>query len=145
MLTLDGMTGPAPAEVIEALTAALTKAQQSVGAYSENENNRPPEAIVNRRVTRESIGRELQACGEAGAAMLHDAAEFRMFVAERRLLLAQYGFDDSPFPVRVSLTVQPERLGALLVVTFLDRLACVDPKRRYDAIFLPEAEMMEIA
>jgi hypothetical protein len=138
------MTGPAPAEVIEALTAAVAQAGQQVGAYSENENNRPPQSIVNRRASRESIGRELEACGDAGVAMLHDAAEFRIFVAKRRLLLAQYGFDDSPFPSMVTLKAQPKRLGVLLIVTFLDRLACVDPKRWYDAIFLPEAEMMEI-
>ncbi|AYM81854.1 hypothetical protein G6L67_11790 [Agrobacterium tumefaciens] len=144
MLTLDGMTGPAPADIIEALTAAVAQAGQRVGAYSENEKNRPPQSIVNRRASRESIGRELEACGDAGAAMLHDAAEFRMFVAKRRLLLAQYGFDDSPFPSMVTLKAQPERLGVLLIVTFLDRLACVDPKRWYDAIFLPEAETMEI-
>lgn len=144
MLTLDGMTEPAPAEVIEALTAAVAQAGQSVGVYSENENNRPPHSIVNRRTSRELIGKEWRACGAASTAMLHDAVEFRMFAASRRLLLAQYGFDDSPFPARVSLKAQPERLGALLMVTFLDRLACVDPRRRYDAIFLPEAEMMEI-
>lgn len=144
MLTLDGMTEPAPAEVIEALTAAAVEARQNVEAYRQNENNRPPHSIVNRRVNREQIDREQQASGDAGKAMFDDATEVRMFVAERRLLLAQYGFDDNPYPYRITLKAQPERLGALLIATYLDRLACVDPRRWYDAIFLPEAEMMEI-
>jgi hypothetical protein len=138
------MTEPAPAGTIDALTAAAIEARQNVEAYRQNEKNRPPHSIVNRRVNREHIDRERQTSGNAGKAMFDDAAEVRMFVAERRLLLAQYGFDDNPYPYRITLKAQPERLGALLIATYLDRLACVDPRRWYDAIFLPEAEMMEI-
>ncbi|MCS4240910.1 hypothetical protein M2418_000412 [Rhizobium sp. BIGb0125] len=144
MLTLEGLSEPASAAVLEAIQMELAEVGKAVQQYHHDESNRPPEILANRVRTKEQLNAELTACGPALRVMFSEAVELRMFTTQRKLLLAQYGFDDDPRPSRVTLKAQPERLGALLIVTFLDRLACVDPKRWYDAIFLPEGEMMEI-
>jgi hypothetical protein len=144
MLTLEGLSEPAPAAVLEAIQKEATEAAKLMHRYHADETNRPPESFVNRVLTKEQQAAEAKACGPALGAMMADTVEYRFFVASRKLLLAQYGFDDDPRPLQLTIKTQPEWLGALLVVVYLDRLACVDPSREYDAIYLPEEEMLQI-
>lgn len=143
MLTLDGITEPAPEAVLKELAEATVRAQEVAAAYWQNEKNRPPASLASRVLTEKESLKVREKSFEVCTAMFYDGAEVRMFTAERRRLLAEYGFDDNPAPARLTLKAQPERLGALLVATFNDRLACVDPKRWLDAHFVPEGEMME--
>lgn len=146
MLTLEGLSEPAPAAVLEVLQMELAEVGKAMTRYHEDESNRPPHSLVNRVLTKEQQAAEAKACGPALGAMMADTVEYRFFVASRKLLLAQYGFDDDPRPDLITLKWQPDRLGVLLIATFLDRLACVDGycTMRYDPIFLPEGEMLEI-
>lgn len=67
--------------------------------------------------------------------VIHGAIDWRQFIAERRLLLARYGFDEAADNAMLTIKYQPERVGILTIVMFFDTLAALDPKRQYDAAF----------
>lgn len=144
MLTLEGLSEPASAAVLEAIQKEATEAAKLMHRYHADETNRPPASITDLVLNQENLEAEIRACGSAFGAMMQDSAEYRFFVTARKLLLVQCGFDDAPYPELITIKRQPERIGVLLIATFLDRLACVDTRRRYEAIFLPEGEMLQI-
>ncbi len=67
--------------------------------------------------------------------MFMETAELRLLIAKRALLLAQYGLDDPADLMTLTVKEQPERLGVLVIGTFFDRLAAIEPKYFYDALF----------
>ncbi|MDR6104027.1 hypothetical protein QE369_004224 [Agrobacterium larrymoorei] len=145
MLTLDGLTEPAPEAVIQALEEELAEAERAMGAYWKDERNRPPQHLLSRRLTREQRSAELAGCDQSAFnAMFRDTVEVRFFTAQRRLLLAQHGFDDCPIPCHVAYESPDERFGALLSIEFIDRLSCVDPRRQYDALYAGDGGLTEI-
>lgn len=65
-----------------------------------------------------------------------DTVEARFFIAARRLLLAQFDLPDAPDQAVFTIKAQQKDFGALLIVSFTDRLAAVDPLRWCDAVFV---------
>jgi hypothetical protein len=70
--------------------------------------------------------------------MFWDAVEMRYFIAKRRWELAWYGLREEPRPYRVVIKDQPEQLGVMLIVSYRDALAAIEPRHEVDAMFVAE-------
>ena len=75
---------------------------------------------------------------EAWSAMLGDTVEVRYFMAKRRYALGWYGLSEEPWLYRLTLKDQLEQFGVLIIVTFRDALAAIDPRQELDVLFAPD-------
>lgn len=124
-----------------------------IKAFSQDEINERQAALMLLDHERRDIAKELSKLPYCPCGNMHDyersaarakpgwgnvvdgAIDWRQFVAERRLLLARYGFDEAADNAMLTIKYQPERVGILTIVTFFDTLATLDPKRQYDSAF----------
>lgn len=98
----------------------------------------------NRKRNKEDIRTRRFENADAWGAMYLDTAEVRYFVAKRRYVLAKYGLSNEIYNLSITLKDQPDQMGLMIIASFKDPLAAIDPWSRLDALFAPDcAEVLQ--